>query len=73
MVRTFDFNLVKDVIENARQSNNFHVFDHFEHILSEILRNMRIVLSNSIIPNLSDYILLKRVRKLYFLIISRQN
>ncbi len=73
MVRTFDFNLVRGVIENAKQSNNFHVLDHFEHILSEILRNLRIKLSNNIIPNLSDHILLKRVRKLYFLIISVQN
>ncbi len=35
-----NFNLVKDAIENAKQSNNFDTLDHFEYFLSELLRKM---------------------------------
>ena len=73
MVRTLNFDLVKEAIGNAKQSSNFHILDHFKYILSELLREVKIMITNNIIPSRSDCVLLRRVRELYFLIISAQN
>ncbi|HDZ17320.1 hypothetical protein LCGC14_1161920 [marine sediment metagenome] len=73
MVRTLNFNLVKDAIENAKRSNNLEMLDHYGHILSEILRNTRLMITNSIIPSHSYYELLTKVKELYVLAISVQN
>jgi len=73
MVRTLNFDLVKNAIENAKQADNFETLAHFEYILSKLLRKVRIMITNSITPNLSDFVLLKRTTELYFLVISIQN
>ncbi len=73
MVRTLNFDLVKNAIENAKKSHNFHHLDHFEYILSELLIKVGVVITNSIISRRSDYVLLRKAKELYFLIISVQN
>ncbi len=73
MVKTFDFDLIKNVIEEAIHSCDFHNLKVFEDTLSKIIRELRNVISTSLIPNQSDFITLKRMKFLYFLIMNDMN
>ena len=73
MVKTFDFNLVKNVIEEAIHSCDYHNLKVFEDTLSKIIQELRKIIDNSLIPNQSDFLTMRRMKFLYFLIINDRN
>ena len=73
MVKTFDFDVVKNTIEEALHSSDYHHLEVFEDILSRIIQELRNVIDNSLIPNQSDFTTMKRMKNLYFLVISKMN
>ncbi len=73
MVRTFDFDSVKNAIEQAFYSSEYHHLKVFEDTLSRIIQELQKIIDNSLIPSQSDFTTMRRMKALYFMIITKMN
>lgn len=73
MVRTFDFDVVKNTIEQALHLADYHHLKVFEDTLSRIIQELQKIIDNSLIPSQFDFATMRRMKALYFMIITKMN
>ena len=54
-------------------SSDYHHLKVFEDTLSRIIQELQKIIDNSLIPNQSDFTIMRRMKVLYFLIINKMN